>query len=265
MAAALLCVPRAFSLQMGPSAALEELRSAARADPVEAPRIRPASARALHRRSPEVRSAQAEAAVYLPGIRDRHWTRADAFGSGEDRHFVSAHFDSKGDAYLSLMAAGWRAPLFYRFERDMNGQWEWNASRYSMDLDVSVWRARLNNVVRVRRVGEDDPVYERRISDILRKAFEAGEVLRLGGFEYRLFYSNEIEASKSPAHILPQRLSIVFVADLGTPDSPQYRQAILPLSALSDGEWVRRPLPDGRSAWMRLVGEGTTLELRTPD
>ena len=177
---------------------------------------------------------------------------------------MSAHFDRQGNAYLSLMAAGWRSPLFYRFERGMNGQWEWNASRYSMDLDVSIWRARLNNVVRVRRGGEDHPVYERRISDILRRAFASGERLTLGASEYRLFFSNEIEASRSPAHIIPLRQSIVFVADLGSPDSPEYRRTIEPVAEPADGQWVRRPLPDGRTVFMRLVGNASTLELRAP-
>ena len=222
------------------------------------------AASSLRRGSSRRGSEEADAAVYLPGIKDRHWTRADAFGGGEDRHFVSAHFDAQGNAYLSLMAVGWRAPLFYRFERDMNGQWEWNASRYSMDLDVSIWRARLNNIVRVRREGEEEPVYARRISDILRRAYLAGERLVLGYGEYRIFFSNEIEPSRSPARIIPLRQSVVFVKDLGTPDSPDYRRTIQPLSELEDGEWVRRPLPDGRTVFLRLVGNATTLELRLP-
>lgn len=257
----LFCAAQAFSLQARPSAALEELRRAAGAESLLTPGIRPMAASSLRRVSSRLRSEEADAAVYLPGIKDRHWTRADAFGGGEDRHFVSAHFDAQGNAYLSLMAAGWRAPLFYRFERDMNGQWEWNASRYSMDLDVSIWRARLNNIVRVRREGEDEPVYARRISDILRRAYLSGERLILGYGEYRIFFSNEIEASRSPARIIPLRQSVVFVKDLGTPDSPDYRRTIQPLSELEDGEWVRRPLPDGRTVFMRLVGNGTMLEL----
>ncbi|MEK7744782.1 MAG: hypothetical protein AAB578_10390, partial [Elusimicrobiota bacterium] len=98
----LFCAAQAFSLQARRSAALEELRRAAGDRTLDVPVIRPLAASSLRRVSSRLRSEEADAAVYLPGMKDRHWTRADAFGGGEDRHFVSAHFDAQGNAYLSL-------------------------------------------------------------------------------------------------------------------------------------------------------------------
>jgi len=204
-------------------------------------------------------SAQPAAEVKLSEVQDRHFKTADGYGSGKDRIHLSVHFDLAGEAYLSVLGAGWEAPNFYKFERAMNGSWEAGGARHWMSLDVSIWRARLNNVVQVFAEGRREPVFERRIVDILKQAYRAGREVRVGRQVYRLYYSNSVDSSVVPAVKDPQRMGLVLVQAKGDEDCPDFKTYIIPAAAVTQERTYRTDLDNGQTLGLRMGPDGTLL------
>ena len=205
-----------------------------------------------------------EAGVKLAEIRDQYWKTTDGFGTGDDRIYLSAHFDLEGNAYLSVLAAAWESPYFYKLERGMDGYWEYRGARYHARLDVSIWRARTSNIIEIYREGSSRPVYAIRIIDLLAKGFETGKAVRVGRKDYRLFYSCSVDGSKQPAEPDPQRLAVFLAEDAGGRGRHEFNNFIFPVADISKTSISLYALSNGQTVGLKLSQDGETLQLYGP-
>ncbi|UPT75241.1 MAG: hypothetical protein M0D55_05935 [Elusimicrobiota bacterium] len=73
----------------------------------------------------------------------------------------------------------------------MSGSWSDGVHSYKASLSVSVFRPRLANFIQIRNSATGQLVWEKRISELFRLAYRAGEPVTLAGRPYRLFYSEK--------------------------------------------------------------------------
>ena len=126
--------------------------------------------------------------VALAPLLDRHLTTTDSFMGTGGRTLVAGTLDLHGDGYIAVTPpAG--APTFVKIERGMSGSWNDGVSAYRVSLSVNIFRARLANYIVIRNTSTGQVVWEKRISELFRLAYRAGEPVNLAGRPYRLFYS----------------------------------------------------------------------------
>lgn len=268
LAAALILLPLAAGVAhpqaldqlrgMLPGTDLPEVASVAAA-PAGAPAL--AMAPSVRSQGHTQTERQPQARVRLSEIRDQYWKRTDGIGSGAERIYLSAHFDLQGEAYVSVLGAGWESPYLYKLERGMDGYWEHHGVRYRIQLDVSIWRSRTNNIIEVYREGVNAPVYSSRIVDLLAKAFATGQPVRLGGKDYRLFYSCSVDASQSPAEPDRGRPAVLLAEDVGERGEHEFNNYIFPASGISRMSVSRYALSNGQTIGMKLSPDGETLQV----
>ncbi|MCX5797765.1 MAG: hypothetical protein NTY77_19925 [Elusimicrobia bacterium] len=206
-------------------------------------------------------SRQPQASVNLAEIRDQYWKTTDGFGRDGERIYLSAHFDLEGNAYVSVLPAAWASPYFYKLERGMDGYWEYHGARYHILLDVSIWRARTNNIIEIYREGGNEPVFTSRIVELLAKGFATGKTVRIGRKDYRLFYSCSVDGSKSPAEADPRRLAVFLAEDVGEPGKHDFNNYIFPVADISKTSISRYALSNGQTVGLKLSADGETLQL----
>jgi|GEM_PF-1858846 len=129
-----------------------------------------------------------DAVVSLSGLLDRHWTTVDSFSDPAGETYVSGTLDLNGDGWLVVAPPG-AAPLMIKIERGMSGAWAAGGRRYAADLNVNIFRARLNNVLEIKD-GSGATVWNRRIVDLFQRTYDAGRAVVIGGRPYRLFLSH---------------------------------------------------------------------------
>ena len=126
--------------------------------------------------------------VALPPLLDRHLSTTDSFAGAGGTTMVSGTLDLAGDGYLAVTPPG-GAPRFIKIERGMSGSWNDGVNDYRASLSVSIFRPRLANYIVLRNTTTGQVVWEKRISDLFRVTYKAGEPVNLAGRPYRLFYS----------------------------------------------------------------------------
>lgn len=139
--------------------------------------------------SPRAAAAtQDTASVDLPPLLDRHLSTTDSFAGAGGTTLVAGTLDEAGDGFLAVTPPG-RAPVFVKLERGMSGAWSDGVHSYRASLSVNIFRPRLANFIQIRDANTGILVWEKRINELFRLAYRAGEPVTLAGRPYRLFYS----------------------------------------------------------------------------
>lgn len=126
--------------------------------------------------------------VALAPLLDRHLSTTDSFTGAGGATKLGGTLDGKGDGYLAVTPPG-AAPRFVKIERGMSGSWSDGVHAYRVSLSVSIFRPRLANFIVLRNTTTGQVVWEKRISELFRLTYKAGEPVNLAGRPYRLFYS----------------------------------------------------------------------------
>ncbi len=128
--------------------------------------------------------------VALPSLLDRHLSTTDSFTGAGGVTMLGGTLDRNGDGYLAATPPG-GAPRFFKMERGMSGGFSDGVRNYRVGLSVNIFRPRLANFLQVRDAATGQIVWEKRINDLFRLAYRAGEPVNLAGRPYRLFYSQK--------------------------------------------------------------------------
>lgn len=126
--------------------------------------------------------------VALAPLLDRHLSRTDSFLGPSGKTLIGGTLDGNGDGYLSVTPPG-AASRFFKIERGMSGGWGDGSQSYRVSLSVNIFRPRLANFIQIRNTTTGQLVWEKRISELFRLTYKAGEPVNLAGRPYRLFYS----------------------------------------------------------------------------
>jgi uncharacterized protein YdeI (BOF family) len=204
-------------------------------------------------------AAPDDARVALAGLVDRHWTQTDWFDDAAGRTFVAGTLDLNGDGWLAVTAPG-RAAFLVKIERGMSAAWSAGGRSYKLDLDVSIFRPRLSNVLEIRDAAAGGTVWRRRIVDLFQKTYDAGRAVVIGGRPYRLFLSR-MPGSGSPASP-SSRIGLCLIYDQldGSGAHDQYDFYRYPLEALQGVALVVR-LYAGDQALLQVSSDGEELTI----
>ncbi|MBI2387568.1 MAG: hypothetical protein HYV14_16400 [Elusimicrobia bacterium] len=135
-----------------------------------------------------VQTAADTQTVALGPLLDRHLAATDSFAGAGGRTMVAGTLDLAGDGFLAVTPPG-GATRFVKIERGMSGSWSDGARGYRVSLSVSIFRPRLANYIVIRDAATGQVVWEKRISELFRLTYRAGEPVNLAGRPYRLFFS----------------------------------------------------------------------------
>lgn len=158
--------------------------------------------------------------VALAPLLDRHLPTTDSFQGAGGRTLVAGTLDLAGDGYF-VVTPPRGAPKFFKLERAMSGSWNDGVHSYRVSLAVNIFRPRLANFIQIRDISTGQVVWERRISDLFRLTYRAGEPVKLGGRPYRLFYSGK------PA------LGLCFIYDDTSAGTHDYKFYMVPLDQIT--------------------------------
>lgn len=126
--------------------------------------------------------------VALARLLDRHLAATDSFNGAGGVTMVSGTLDLSGDGYLAITPPG-GASRFVKIERGMSGSWVDGVHAYRVSLSVNIFRPRLANFIVIKDASTGQVVWEKRILELFRLTYKAGEPVNLSGRPYRLFYS----------------------------------------------------------------------------
>lgn len=126
--------------------------------------------------------------VALVPLLDRHLSSTDAFISAAGKTLLAGTLDVNGDGYFAVTPPG-GVSRFIKIERNMAGRWSDGVRAYRASLSVSIFRPRLDNYIQIHDAATGQLVWEKRINELFRLAYAAGEPVNLAGRSYRLFYS----------------------------------------------------------------------------
>lgn len=166
-----------------------------------------------------MRLAEDAQTVALAPLLDRHLPTTDSFQGAAGRTLVAGTLDLAGDGYLAVTPPG-GAPRFIKIERGMSGSWSDGVHAYRVSLSVSIFRPRLANYIVIKDASTGQTVWEKRISELFRLTYRAGEPVNLAGRPYRLFYSAR------PA------LGLCFIYDDVVDGTHDYKFYMVPLAQI---------------------------------
>lgn len=155
--------------------------------------------------------------VALPPLLERHLATTDSFTGPAGVTLIAGTLDANGDGYLAATPPGGE-PRFVKIERGMSGSWNDGARSYRVNLSVSIFRPRLANFIQIRDASSGEIVWEKRINELFRLAYKAGEPVILAGRPYRLFYSQK------------PTLGLCFIYDDTSNGGHDYKFYMVPLS-----------------------------------
>lgn len=128
--------------------------------------------------------------VALAPLLDRHLSIVDSYLGAGGETLIAGTLDLSGEGYLAVTPAG-GARRFIKIERGMSGSWVDGVHEYRVNLSVNIFRPRLANYIQIRDTTIGEIVWEKRILELFRLTYGAGEPVNLAGRPYRLFYSQE--------------------------------------------------------------------------
>ncbi len=126
--------------------------------------------------------------VALAPLLDRHLATTDSFMGEGGLTYISGTLDLAGDGYLAVTPPNGERS-FVKIERGMLGGWHDGVNGYRVNLSVNIFRPRLANYIIIRNTTTGQVVWEKRINELFRLTYKAGEPVNLAGRPYRLFYS----------------------------------------------------------------------------
>lgn len=157
--------------------------------------------------------------VALAPLLDRHLATTDSFSGAGGATLVSGTLDLSGEGYLAVTPPG-SAARFVKIERGMSGAWSDGVHAYRVNLSVNIFRPRLANFIQVRDTTTGQIVWEKRILELFRLTYKAGEPVNLAGRPYRLFYSQK------------PTLGLCFIYDDASSGTHDYKFYMVPLDQI---------------------------------
>ncbi|OGR98799.1 MAG: hypothetical protein A2V88_02835 [Elusimicrobia bacterium RBG_16_66_12] len=202
------------------------------------------------------------ARVDLAPLLDRHLSLADSFTDRVGRHLVAVTLDQTepDGAWLTVTPPG-AQPLMVLIGAGMKGQWSAGGRSYTIDLDINIFRARLNNIIRIRDADTDEVLWSRRIIEIMSTSYFAGQAVRIGGRPYRLFLGRMPDESRRPA-VASDVLGVCLIYDetLGG-KHVKFQTFRVFFAALQRPDGVMMRLVDGDRARLTVSPDGAFLDI----
>lgn len=186
--------------------------------------------------------------VALAPLLDRHLATTDSFMGAGGKTLVAGTLDLRGDGYLAVTPPG-GAPNFVKIERGMSGSWTDGASSYRVSLSVNIFRARLLNYIVIRNTTTGQVVWEKRINDLFRLAYRAGEPVNLAGRPYRLFYSAR------------PTLGLCFIYDDTSAGGHDFKFYMVPLEQIQGAVPTSYKMYGGDTVKLQASPDLTTLQI----
>ena len=184
--------------------------------------------------------------VALAPLLDRHLTATDSFVGAGGRTSVAGTLDLSGDGYLSVTPPG-GAPRFVKIERGMSGTWRDGVHSYAVSLSVNIFRPRLANYIILRNTTTGQVVWEKRISELFRLTYRAGEPVNLAGRPYRLFFSARPD------------LGLCFIYDDTSEGGHEYKFYMVPVSQIRGAAPASYKMYGGDAVKLQASSDLTTL------
>jgi hypothetical protein len=204
------------------------------------------------------RAAQDTRSVDMTGLLDRHLRATDSYMGAAGAIQISGTLDLNGDGYLAVSPPDGPATLV-KIERGMSGSWRSGGVSYSVSLSVSIFRPRLANWIVVKdHAGR--VVWERRISDLFRLTYGAGEPVTIGGRVYALFYSHLPDTSARPIRPSARR-GLCFIYEDTSSGTREYKFYLIPVEQIQGPNPTSYKMYDGDAVRLLLSPDGSRLEL----
>lgn len=186
-------------------------------------------------------------AVALGPLLDRHLSTTDSFFGTAGRTLISGNLDGAGDGYLAVTPPG-GVPRFFKIERGMSGGWHDGVRGYKVSLSVNIFRPRLANYIVIRDLN-GAVLWEKRISELFRLTYRAGEPVNLAGRPYRLFYSQK------------PTLGLCFIYDDMSGGGHEYKFYMVPLEQVRGAVPTSYKMFGGDTVRLRVTPDLATLEI----
>lgn len=186
--------------------------------------------------------------VALEPLLDRHLTTTDSFVGPAGPTMIGGTLDLDGDGFLAVTPPG-GAPRFFKIERGMSGSWHDGSRGYSVSLSVNIFRPRLANYIVIKDVTTGRTVWEKRINELFRLTYRAGEPVNLAGRPYRLFYSAK------PTH------GLCFIYDDTSDGGHEYKFYMVPLSQIRGAVPTSYKMYGGDAVRLRVDPDSSVLEI----
>ncbi len=193
-------------------------------------------------------AAQDTATVALPALLDRHLSTTDSFAGPAGVTLIAGTLDGNGDGYLAATPPDGSAH-FVKIERGMSGSWNDGARTYRVSLSVSIFRPRLANYIQIRDTATGEVVWEKRINELFRLAYRAGEPVTLAGRPYRLFYSQK------------PTLGLCFIYDDTSAGGHDFKFYMVPLSQVLGATPSSYRMFGGDVVRLRVSADRAVLEI----
>lgn len=166
-----------------------------------------------------MRFAEDTQTVSLARLLDRHLTTTDSFNGAGGATMISGTLDLAGEGYLAITPPGGVA-RFVKLERGMSASFVDGVHSYRVTLSVNIFRPRLANFIVIRNTTTGQVVWEKRILELFRLTYRAGEPVNLAGRPYRLFYSAK------------PNLGLCFIYDDVVDGAHDYKFYMVPLAQI---------------------------------
>lgn len=186
--------------------------------------------------------------VALEPLLDRHLSTTDSFSGAGGRTMLGGTLDGAGDGYLAVTPPG-GAPRFFKIERGMSGGWHDGVRGYKVSLSVNIFRPRLANYIAIRETSTGQVVWEKRINELFRLTYRAGEPVNLAGRPYRLFYS------RNPTH------GLCFIYDDTSAGGHEYKFYMVPLDQIRGAVPTSYKMYGGDTVRLRVSPDLATLDI----
>ena len=186
--------------------------------------------------------------VSLPALLDRHLSTTDSFSGAGGATLVGGTLDLAGDGFLAVTPPG-GAPRFIKIERGMSGTWNDGVHGYKAGLSVNIFRPRLANFIQIRDTSTGQLVWEKRISELFRLTYKAGEPVNLAGRPYRLFYSAK------PTH------GLCFIYDDTSGGGHDFKFYMVPLEQIQGAAPTSYKMFGGEVVKLQVSPDGSTLQI----
>lgn len=196
-----------------------------------------------------IRAAEDSQTVALAPLLDRHLAATDSFAGAGGRTLVAGTLDLAGDGFLALTPPG-GGTRFIKIERGMSGSVSDGVHTYRVSLSVSIFRPRLANYIVIKDANTGQVVWEKRISELFRLTYRAGEPVNLAGRPYRLFFSARPD------------LGLCFIYDDTSEGGHEYKFYMVPLSQIQGAAPASYKMFGGDVVRLRASADASTLEIK---
>lgn len=186
--------------------------------------------------------------VALAPLLDRHLAITDSYRGAGGVTLVSGTLDLAGDGYLAVTPPGGAVKLI-KLERGMAGTWVDGVHAYRVSLSVSIFRPRLANFIQIRDASTGQIVWEKRILELFRLTYRAGEPVNLAGRPYRLFYSARPD------------LGLCFIYDEVVDGAHDYKFYMVPVRQLQGAAPVSYRMYGGDAVRLRASPDLSVLQI----